>query len=266
MREPQPSIPFGRHGAASRRRRKDQRLRHVVRLSLVCALLGSSAGAYALNVEVPGCGNLSNAFGPWDYRVDRGEPLQLVESAHFTPVVEGLIRGQSSTVAQDLDYTLRAFPNHHRALIAAGRLADRAKSMQPPGLRYPIDCWYERAIRFKPDDLTVRMLFAEWLSKHKREDDALRQLDFVKVKAGDNPFTHYNLGLVYVKLGKFDDALSQAHKAAALGMPRQELKQALQAAGRWAEPAPDKADPAASANAATAEAAAAPSSAASGSP
>lgn len=207
--------------------------------------------AMAVNIEVPGCGNLANSFGPWDYRSDRGEPLTLVESAHFTPSVEALIRGRSTTViGQDLDYTLRAFPNHHRALVAATRYADRFKSNQPPGMGYSIDCWFERAIHFKPDDFTARMLYGDWLAKHKRRDEALKQLAFVQARAGDNAFVHYNLGLVYLEMGEFDAALRQAHTAQALGMPRQDLKQALQAAGKWSDP-PAAAAAAASAAAST---------------
>lgn len=196
------------------------------------------SNAIAVNIPVPGCGNLSNPFGPWDYRIDRGEPLMLVESAHFTPVVEGLIRGQSAPLGQDLDYTLRAFPNHHRALLAAARYADRLKTTQPQGMRYSIECWFERAVRFKPDDLTVRMLYGSWLGKRNRRDDALRHLSVVERQAADSAFTHYNLGLVYFEIGETELALRQAHRAEALGMPRQDLKNNLKAAGKWVD-APD---------------------------
>ena len=220
----------------------------VALITLVVAAAFSAAPARAVNIEVPGCGNLANAFGPWDYRSDRGEPLTLVESAHFTPNVEALIRGQSSTViGQDLDYTLRAFPNHHRALVAAARYADRSKSNQPPGMHYSIDCWFERAVRFKPDDFTARMLYGDWLAKHKRRDEALKQLAFVQARAGDNAFVHYNLGLVYLELGEHEAALQQAHQALALGMPRQELKNALQSTGKWSDPPAAAAAPASAA-------------------
>lgn len=68
-----------------------------------------------------GCGALQNAFGPFDDRTARGYNLDVVGSYHFTPPVEALIRGASGTIGGDLDYTLRAFPNHHRALNATNR-------------------------------------------------------------------------------------------------------------------------------------------------
>lgn len=219
--------------------------------SLVICVALAGAGipgtAAALNLEVPGCGNLANAFGPWDYRVDRGEPLRLVENAHFTPMVEGLIRGHTTTLpGPDLAYTLRAFPNHHRALIATARLADRLNTPQPSGMDYSIDCWYLRAITFKPDDLTARMLYASWLGKHKRRDEAIQQLKFVEIKSIDNPFTSYNVGLVYLEVEEFEAALRMARRAETLGMQRQELKDALKAAGKWSD-VPETAGAAASA-------------------
>ena len=61
--------------------------------------------------------DLHNAFGPFDYRTATKDKLKLVESYHFTPKVESLIGGQSGTLGADIDYTLRAFPNHPRALL-----------------------------------------------------------------------------------------------------------------------------------------------------
>lgn len=225
-------------------------LRGRVRSALCCLPLLAAGAAGAAITDVPGCGHLGNSFGPWDYRVDRGQPLQLVESAHFTPMVESLIRGATATrPGSDLDYTLRAFPNHHRALIAAARYADRLKATQPQDMRYSIDCWFQRAIVFQPEDLTVRMIYGDWLGKHKRSEEAMRQLQFVETKAGDDPFTQYNLGLVYFEVGAFDAALRQAHRAAAMGMPRQELKKSLIAAGKWQEPTAVAEPPAAAASA-----------------
>src|SRR5678816_4417104 len=65
------------------------------------------------------CGPLANAYGPFDYRTDRtGTTLSIVEDNHFTPAVEQLISGITSSVGGEIDYTLRAFPNHHRALLS----------------------------------------------------------------------------------------------------------------------------------------------------
>jgi tetratricopeptide (TPR) repeat protein len=194
------------------------------------------------------CGPLANPFGPWDYRADHfvplaldnmshAEKLSLVERNHFTPEVDALIRGSSGTVGGDLDYTLRAFPNHPRALLAMMRYGERLKTPQVPGAHYSVECYFQRAIRFKADDAVVRMLYATFLIRENRKAEALQQLAVTRRAAGDNAFTHYNLGLIYFDLGDFELALGEAHKAIALGFPKTALKDRLVSAQKWVEPA-----------------------------
>lgn len=180
------------------------------------------------------CGPLGNAFGPFDYRTERGDKLRIVESAHFPAHVESLIRGHSTNlIGGDLDYTLRAFPNHHRALLSTLRLGLRERSPQLPGMRHTVECYFVRAVRFRPDDTTARMLYAMYLHRTGRPESAQQELGQVAAQAGDNGFTHYNLGLLYLEMGDAERALHQAHKALALGFPRTELRDRLSAAGQW---------------------------------
>jgi tetratricopeptide (TPR) repeat protein len=196
-----------------------------------CLLPGSVAGQ---NNELV-CGSLKNAFGPFDYRVERGEMLKVVEDHHFTPTVEAAI---DNSAGGDLDYTLRAFPNHHRALLSTMRYAIRQKTPKPYGMRYSVECWFDRAVRFRPDDTTVRMLYATFLYKSSLPKEAESQLVQADQHAKDNGFTHYNIGLVYLEAGRYDKALEQAHKAIAFGFPRKELKARLVTAGKWRDPEP----------------------------
>lgn len=183
------------------------------------------------------CGDLANAYGPFDYRTDKGEKLHLVESAHFTPVVESLVRSVTGYIGGDIDYTLRAFPNHHRALLSMMRLGERLKTPRVPNTNYSVECYFVRAITFRSEDTTVRMIYAMFLNKNQRKREALEQLSATRQMAGDNGFTHYNLGLLYMDLGEPELALAEAHTAQALGFMRPELKDRLAAAGKWAEPA-----------------------------
>lgn len=201
-------------------------------LALAAALAPQRAAAQ----QGAECGSTANAYGPYDYRTDR-DRLKIVEDHHFTVEVENLIRAHTGYLGGDLDYTLRAFPNHHRALIAITRYADKLKMDQVPRADYSVRCYYMRAISFRPDDTTVRMLFAMYLNARGQRDDALKQMEVARGYAADNAFTHYNLGLVYADLGDFDRALEQAHTAMSMGFPRTELKDRLVAANRWAEPA-----------------------------
>jgi hypothetical protein len=210
----------------------------IVLVSLLIAVLGSTpAHAQSGNSS---CGSLSqgtSGYGPFDYRTDKPK-LGVVEQYHFTPAVEALIRGSTNTLpGADLDYTLRAFPNHHKALLAVVRYGEKLKSPQPSGTHYSVECYFDRALRFRPDDMVVRMIYATFLAKNARLPEAFQQLGQAAGSAADNAFTHYNIGLIYFDLKEYDKALVQAHKAIALGFPRTDLRNQLQSVGKWSEPA-----------------------------
>lgn len=185
------------------------------------------------------CGELRSQgqFGPFDYRTAKSQ-LPIVERYHFTPAVEALIRGSSNELpGADLDYTLRAFPNHHKALISLVRYGEKMNSPHPSGLHYPVECYFDRALRFEPDDTIVRMLYARYLSKLERPQEARQQLDRATTLAGENAFSHYNIGLIYFDFKDYDKALVQAHKAITLGFMQPALREQLQSVGKWTEPA-----------------------------
>lgn len=193
----------------------------------------------AFSQTVPGgCGTLrsSTQYGPYDARTDH-DKLQIVLIPHFPPPVEALIRGDTNAhPGGDIDYTLRAIPNYHRALIAIMRLGEKEKTDKPREVRYTVECWFKRAIMFRPDDTIVRMIYSTYLNKKGRVADANTQLEIAIVHAKDNAFTHYNIGLHYFDLKNYDKALVQAHKAMTLGFEQTELKDQLRSVGKWIEP------------------------------
>ena len=110
------------------------------------------------------CGTLRNAYGPYDYRSVTARQLQLVEDYHFTPPVEELKHGKSGlTIGGDIDYTLRAIPNHYRALVAMMNLGFKGKKDPPPGAGFSVECYFDRAIRFRPEDGAVRTIYGIYL-------------------------------------------------------------------------------------------------------
>lgn len=194
-------------------------------------LLLASASTYA----APYCGDLKNAYGPFDYRL-RGElasNLQLVEGAHFAPEVEKLISGQSGTIGADLDYILRAFPNHARALSSMARFALQSKSTKAGGLKWTFECYFDRAIRFQPDDPAPRSIYGAYLLRKGRTSDALEQLSEAVALAPDDPKANYNLGLGYFEKKDYEQAKLYAKKAYALGFPLQGLKTKLTNVKKW---------------------------------
>jgi len=224
-------------------------------LAALCAAVLAYAPAWAQS-GASNCGPIPipGQYGPWDYRTDR-DKLPIVLGAHFTPEVEALVRGKTSTIGGDISYTLVTIPNNHRALIAVMRLGEKEKSTQPTGSRFSVQCWFERALTFRPDDAVVRMIYSTYLNKQGRAQEANAQLEVAMVHAKDNGFTHYNIGLHYFDMKNYDKALAQAHKALALGFTQTALRDELQKAGKWSEPPAAAPAPAADASAPAVEAA-----------
>lgn len=203
-------------------------------------------------VDAAMCGPIKSGFGPFDYRPERDPPtagtgdhttkLRLVESAHFQPVVEMLISAAKSKALPggDIDYTLRAFPNHHRALLTVIRYGEKYKSDKPYGLTFTVECYLERAARFANDDPLVRMIYSSFLYKKNRQPEAIAHLEYATKLAADNGFTHYNIGLFYTEMKIYDKALASAHRAIELGFDRTELPELIKAAGKWQEPATER--------------------------
>jgi hypothetical protein len=218
------------------------------KMHAICLLLSLLAAFPAAGqVSESACGSLAFGYGPFDYRADRDgysqgrgdhkTKLGLVEGGHFTRDVELAIKGKRShQPGGDLDYTLRAFPNHHRALISVTTYGEKKGTERPEGLTLPVECYFERAVRFANDDPIVRMLYATYLAKSNRATEAMPHLDRATMLAKDNPLTHYNIGLVYFDMKMYDRSLAQAHRAMELQLPRTELRDMLTKAGHWQDP------------------------------
>lgn len=208
----------------------------IIALSILFAIAFDSELSYGQTIdhrcETPPTPLL---WGPWDYRSNK-DKLPLVERAHFTPEVEALIRGKSTTnIAQDISYTLVIFPNHHRALNSLIRYSERIRSEHPPGSKYSVDCFLRRAVDFRQDDSQSRILYASYLAKNGKANDAREQLKQIESSEDDEVTIVYNLGLIYLDLKDYDKALHFAHKAYRQGFPLPGLKNRLMRAGKWQE-------------------------------
>jgi tetratricopeptide (TPR) repeat protein len=192
--------------------------------------------AGAVRADEASCGAVTNAFGPFDYRTATKETLARVEVFHFTPNVERLTRGETTAyVGGDIDYTLRAFPNHYRALMSMSKLSLQQNRPTPVGSKYSIECWFDRAFRFQPDDAMPRMVAGLHFTKLGRREEALENLALAAQLSDGNSNLHYNLGLAYLDLKLLDDALLHAKKAYAAGFPLPGLRNRLREAGAWRE-------------------------------
>lgn len=205
-------------------------------LGYLVAVLATLLAAPVQAQDVGQCGTLRNHYGPYDYTnpLHVSERLEIVERVHFTSQVETLERGATSVYPMDdIDYVLRAFPNHHRALYAMAR--EYLKWKTPPASRgiYSADCYFRRAIAFRADDGMVRLVYGIYLAKSNRLDEALEQYQAAVRLMDHSSEAHYNLGLLYLRLGQTDKAVEEARRAYELGYPLPGLRDQLIERGVW---------------------------------
>lgn len=180
------------------------------------------------------CGSLQNAYGPYDFRFDKSK-LPIVEGAHLTPDVVNLVKGSTGKIGGDLDYTLRAIPNHPVALMAMVRLGAREKSVKPRGAHYTVECYLYRANLFGNNDSMVKMIYAAYLAQKGQNEKALNYLNEAVQLGGESANLYYNIGLVYLDLKQYDKALKNAHLAYQMGFPLPGLRDRLKMKGKWSE-------------------------------
>jgi len=204
----------------------------------IAVACGISSSVIAASVDEFECGILNppGQYGPYDYRTATDFQKNLVESGHFTAEVERLQRGTAQVrPGPDIDYTLRALPNHPRALKAMMELAFRTKTDRPFGARWPVECYFNRALRFTPNDPQVRVIYGVFLARRGRKQEAIEQLEAAQAVAKSNGNIQYNLGLVYFQLQDYDKAREHAYVAQDLGFPLEGLQNMLKRAGQWRE-------------------------------
>lgn len=199
-------------------------------------LLAGSVAQAQLGSSV--CGDpFHNHYGPFDYRQTTPEQRAIVERVHFTPVVESLQAGNTSMgPGGDLEYTLNVYPNHHRALMSLMKFAVREKSSRPGRVKYSIECRFDRAERYRPDDAMVKVIHGLYLLQTGKPQEAVTKLEQARQLDSSNANVHYNLGLAYIDLKQYDKALESAHLAYANGFPLPGLRDKLRRLGKWRDP------------------------------
>lgn len=181
------------------------------------------------------CQDHGQGYGPYDYTNPnhRGHNLKIVEQYHFNKDVETLKKGMSGAIAGDIGYTLKAFPNHHRALYAISRYHLRDPAIRN-STRYPAaECYFQRAIKFTPDDYRSMQLYANYLIKRKQPNMALDVYKQALSLKNSPPEINYSLGLLYFDLKKFDGAVEQAKIAYGAGIKKPKLARKLKEINRW---------------------------------
>ncbi len=232
------SKPLTLANAPTRCARTIRRLLYITAAVVLVAFQQASADEYE-------CGNLDNGLiGPWDYHdpqnhIPNGEApkgrAKLVENAHFSPNIEALKPRDKYLLTQDIVYTLRAFPNHPRALLSLAKLEEYFHGKLPGhrgSPRITTDCFFERAFAFRPEDGRVWAIYALVLHRKKRFQEAITAYENAEAYGQKSVQMDYNIGLLLLDMGKYDEALERARKAYAGGFALPGLKKRLEAAGR----------------------------------
>jgi tetratricopeptide (TPR) repeat protein len=199
------------------------------------ALIACASPAMALSDDAGDCGSLESPgqYGPFDYRTATPFQKKLVEGVHFTHEVEALRGGVTGTIGGEIGYTLRAFPNHPRALMAMVRLGQRDKTRKAVGAIYSVECFLERATVFRPDDVNVWLVRGIYFTLQRQYDSAIADFNSAIQVDPQNANAHYNLGLAYFETKQYEKATEEAKLAKSLGFPLDGLRTKLTAARQW---------------------------------
>lgn len=197
------------------------------------------------------CGPIRNYLGPFDYqdpqsRVPTGaDPMGLVkrvENVHFQDEMKALNvkRFGVDRLAGEFAYTLRMFPNHPEALYAMSKLEKLAGGKLPQTSVSGINpftpkisayCFFDRAIRFKPEDPHVHYMHAIHLHDRKKLSEARKAYAEAERLGIEGPNFYYNYGLLLTDLKDWETARSYAQKAYAGGFVLEGLRRKLVQAG-----------------------------------
>ncbi len=155
---------------------------------------------------------------------------------HFNSKVERLERGSTTDDPMgDLDYVLRAMPNYPRVLWAVSRYEREGFAMKWGGMNRwpPAECYFRMAIKFRPKDPAVHMVFGTHLHLSGKLDEALKEYKLSEQIFSDSPELHYNMGLLYFDRKEYTLAKQHAQKAYQLGYPLPGLRNKLKNMGQW---------------------------------
>lgn len=216
---------------------------YTLLLLLLAGQAAYSAQAPWVGADLNGqsCRGGEQGYGPYDYtNADDRKHMPIVEKRHFSSDVENHLRGSSGRIADDLDYTLRAIPNHHRALLSAIRyqlkLNQKLLSQATP-LPSPAECYLQRAIHFRPDDAAAISLYAYYLKEVGLLDKADEVYQKAVALAPKNAKIAYSYSLLLIELKQYDKAVAYAKQAYANGKPPASLRRKLIKLGAWQEAA-----------------------------
>jgi len=170
-------------------------------------------------------------YGPYDYlqRQRLQSQLFIVEEYHLSPQILRLEQGTTTSAIKEIQYTLMAWPNHHKALYAAYqyRLIHRGDWLQNVNSATPVECHLQRAIKFSPKDPVPYMILGLLMHDFEQYKLALKSFRTANRLLPNDVITQYNMGLTLVELGQYDEAAQLVEEIYRTDFPLQGLKNKL---------------------------------------
>jgi len=206
---------------------------------VTAALLFWVAPGWALESNTDCPTNLGlNGFGrPLDYNSpsaeDQNHITNNVERNHFTKEVEALLRGKNGTIPGDISFTLRAIPNHYRALNVMSRWQLKNGPFTLRDDYWRASCYFDRALLLTPNDPIIHMLYGVFLHKSHQLSEVLVAYRRAEELDPTSMELQYNLGLLFLEQGDNDQALVYAKKAYEQNYPLPGLRNMLMRKGVW---------------------------------
>jgi Flp pilus assembly protein TadD len=172
-------------------------------------------------------------------QTERGaELLKSVEKYHIGPAESGLRDKRYVAARGDIDFILRAFPNHPKALLLMVQLCTQWKS---PVCTDDLPTRFEKAIAVNPSAAGTFIVLGIYQQRVGAVAEAIKSYTHALSLNPDSMNAHYNLGLAYLENKQYDLANAHAQQAYQHGAPLPGLRDKLMKAGRWdpaAAPAP----------------------------
>lgn len=194
-----------------------------------------------LSLDGEACQGRMMEYGPFDYTniIDKTKKLSIVEQYHYTKDIQLLLQGNTGYLKDDLDYTVTAFPNHHKALASIMNYQliykkdiDEKKKLP---LASPVECYFQRAIHFTPKDPTLYILYGHYLKRIKHPEDAENVYKKALIATPEDLRVKYSYGLFLFDNKRYPEAMEQARRLYAQKFPNQKLKELLVKSGHWQE-------------------------------
>lgn len=195
-------------------------------------------------------------YGPFDYYDPPKHSIQLVERAHLGPKTELLAEeGRWCRYFSDLDYTLRAFPNHPKGLVKMSQFLEhhaacnrkpskkkKSKSVADIYAELEEGAWrertpeyyFDRAIKYRSQYAETHILYGRYLfRKHKLEKSEKEFLVAANLinTASQKATTNYYMSLINLEKGDCKMAKQFAGKSYKSGYDILDLKEKIEKSG-----------------------------------